>query len=75
MTTVSNALLAMAVGVSLTALASPSFAQSHHDRAFDARAAALQLCSDLERKFPENTWGENSSAQYRACMARYGQPE
>jgi len=39
------------------------------------RAAALRDCNGQGDKFSQYAWGNFSSDEYRACMAKHGQPE
>jgi len=39
------------------------------------RATALRECNDLAGKYPQLTWGNFASDQYRACMAQHGENE
>jgi hypothetical protein len=40
-----------------------------------ARAAAIHECSVLASRYSQHDWGNTEIYQYRACMARRGQPE
>jgi hypothetical protein len=55
------------LGLSVTALASPSYAQVTDRETSAARAAALRECS----YFNDSDW----DYAYRACMAQHGQQE
>jgi hypothetical protein len=68
-------LAALAVGLAISALASPSFAQRSGTQMSAARAAAIRECSLRARKYIEHTWGDVEFQTYRACMAEHGQPE
>jgi hypothetical protein len=59
-------LAVLALGLGVTALASPSYAQTASGVSA-ARAAALQACS----YFNDSDW----DYAYRACMAQHGQAE
>jgi hypothetical protein len=39
------------------------------------RAAAIHECSVLASRYTQHDWGNTEIYQYRACMARHGQPE
>ena len=39
------------------------------------RAAAIHECSVLASRYSQHDWGNVEIYQYRACMARHGQPE
>jgi hypothetical protein len=64
-------LAALAFGLVVAAIASPSLAQEINS----ARAAALHQCSTQEQKYPEYLWGEAGDQIYRECMAEHDQPE
>ena len=70
MATMNNRLTALALGLVVTAFASPSLAQVS-----DARAAAIHACNVAADKYPEYIWGDTQSDVYRACMAEHGQQE
>jgi hypothetical protein len=55
------------LGLAVTALASPSYAQGAGRHIGAARAAALQDCS----YFNDSDW----DYAYRACMAQHGEAE
>jgi hypothetical protein len=59
-------LAVLALGLAVTALASPSYAQRAPRDVGAARAAALHACSGFA-----DDWGY----AYRACMAEHGQAE
>ena len=66
---------AFALGLAVTAFASPSFAQKSGVDISAARAAAIHACSVVAGKYTEYTWGVMEIYQYRACMAEHGQKE
>jgi hypothetical protein len=67
---------ALALALTVTAVASPSFAQRSEDHMSAARAKVLRECSLLEEKYPESTAeGNIGRYQYLACMSRHGQTE
>jgi hypothetical protein len=68
-------LASLAVGLALTALASPSYAQEGHFQISRERAQALHQCSVLASRYPQYLWGNLEIYQYRACMAEHHQPE
>jgi len=39
------------------------------------RAAAIHECSVLASRYSQHDWGNVEIYQYRACMARHGEPE
>jgi hypothetical protein len=73
MLTLKPALVGLALGLSVAALASPAFAQTRHDRN-GAEERAIHECSVLARKkFPrEYTDETNNYYAYRACMGEHG---
>jgi hypothetical protein len=73
MANLNKRLAALALGLAVTALASPSYAQGREISA--ARAAAIHECSLLAEQYPEYDWGNTEIYQYRACMAEHGQQE
>jgi hypothetical protein len=79
MTILNNRVAALAFGLAVAAVASPSLAQRNHDQNPDhvsaARAQAIRDCTALENKYTEYTYGQYEISIYRACMAQHGQPE
>jgi hypothetical protein len=73
--TMNNRLAALAFGLAVAAVASPSFAQRNDNEVSSARAAALRQCSARQQKDLEYLWGVQQDDIYRACMAEHGQPE
>jgi hypothetical protein len=68
-------LASLAVGIALTALASPSYAQEGHFQISRERAQALHECSLRAARYPQYLWGNQEIYTYRACMTEHGQPE
>ena len=68
-------LASLAVGIALTALASPSYAQEGHFQISRERAQALHECSLRAARYPQYLWGNQEIYTYRACMAEHGQQE
>jgi hypothetical protein len=68
-------LASLAVGIALTALASPSYAQERGVKISPERAQAIHQCSVLASRYPQYLWGNLEIYQYRACMAEHHQPE
>ena len=66
---------AIALGLVLSALASPSFAQRSEDHMSAARAEALRECNLAAQKYTQHTWADVQIYTYRACMAAHGQQE
>jgi hypothetical protein len=57
MISLKKGLASLAVGLALTALASPSYAQEGHFQISRERAQALHECSRLLERYPEYLWG------------------
>jgi hypothetical protein len=81
MNSVSKPLVALALGISIVALASPSLAQTPRgrdssDHISAARAAAIRECS-RRADHEYNAWIEGSMnvEVYDACMGEHGQPD
>jgi hypothetical protein len=68
-------LAALAVGLAVTAMASPSYAQEGHFQISRERAQALHECSLRAARYPQYLWGNQEIYTYRACMTEHGQPE
>jgi len=66
---------ALALGLAMSALATPSFAQRSEDGMSAARAAAIRECSTQAGKYKQYIWGDMEEDTYRACMAQHGQQE
>ena len=66
---------AIALGLTLSALASPSFAQRSEDHMSAARAQALHECNLAAQKYTQHTWADVQIQTYRACMAEHSQQE
>jgi len=75
MIAVNSRLAVLALGLTVTALASPSFAQRSEDQTSRARAAAVHDCSVKAQNYKQYTWGVTQLQVYRACMAQHGQQE
>jgi hypothetical protein len=71
---VSKLAAALVLGLAVTALATPSFAQRSEEMS-GARAQALRQCNKDAGKFKQYTWGNTEIDTYRACMAKNGQQE
>jgi hypothetical protein len=69
-------LVALALGLAISALASPSFAQRSGSGGMSAaRAAALRECNLRAQKYTQHTWADVQIYVYRACMSEHGQQE
>jgi hypothetical protein len=75
MVTVNSRLAALALGLAVTAFASPSFAQRGQEHISAPRAAAIHTCSVRAEQYTEHTWGDVELYVYRACMAERGRRE
>ena len=75
MVIVDSRLAGLALGLAVTAFASPSFAQNSGNVGSAARAAAIQVCSVMAGRYTEYTWGDMEIYVYRACMAQHRQKE
>ena len=77
--TMNNRLAALAFGLAVAAVASPSFAQRVDNNGgypvSAARAEALRECSARQQKDLEYLWGMQQDDIYRACMAEHRQRE
>ena len=69
------ATIALGLALSVSALASPSFAQRSEQHMSAARAAALRECNLKAQKYTQHTWADVQIYIYRACMAEHGQQE
>jgi hypothetical protein len=65
----------IALGLALSALASPSFAQRSENHMSGAREQALRECNLAAQKYTQHTWADVQIYTYRACMAEHGQQE
>jgi hypothetical protein len=61
---------AIAVALSIAAVASPSLAQTNN-----AREQALRECNGQAGKMSQSTWGDHQLHAYRSCMHQHGQQE
>jgi len=89
MAPIHRAVLALVLGLTVTAGVSPALAKGHPEAGYHAeasyngggypitaaRAAALRACSAGESRFVEYNWGVSEIDNYRACMAEHGQTE
>jgi hypothetical protein len=67
-------LAALAVGLAVSALASPSYAQGGREISRQ-RAQAIHECSLRAARYPQYLWGNQEIYTYRACMTEHGQQE
>ena len=76
MTNLRRGLAALAVGLAVSALASPSHAQEGGGfRISQQRAQAIHTCNLRAARYPQYLWGNQEIYTYRACMAEHGQQE
>jgi hypothetical protein len=66
---------ALALGLALAALASPSFAQRSEQPMSTAREQAIRECNGAAAKYHNSTWQGMEIHTYRSCMAQHGEPE
>jgi hypothetical protein len=66
------------VGLAVSALATPSFAQRSEGGDVgisSGRAKALRDCNAQAGKMSQHTWGDHQIQNYRSCMMQHGQQE
>jgi len=75
MATMNKNSVGLALGLTVAALATPSFGKSRskEQQTIEARAAAIHECSDKAAKYKMNTWQTTQFAIYGTCMAAHGQ--
>jgi hypothetical protein len=66
---------AIALGLAIAAVASPSLAQRSETPTSNAREQALRECSGQAGKMSQSTWGDHQIHAYRSCMHQHGQQE
>ena len=66
---------AIALGLAIAAVASPSLAQRSETPMSSAREQALRECSGQAGKMSQSTWGDHQIHAFRSCMHQHGQPE
>src|SRR5215472_11597794 len=66
---------AIALGLAIAAVASPSLAQRSETPMNSAREQALRECSGQAGKMSQSTWGDHQIHAFRSCMHQHGQPE
>ena len=71
---ISKRLVALALGLAVSALTTPSFAQRSEEMS-GARAQALRTCTGEAGKLIQHVWGDHQIDKYRACMMQHGQGE
>ena len=75
MTIGNKRIAAMALGLAVSILASPSFAQRSEQHMSAARTQALRECNLRAQKYTQHTWADVQIYTYGACMAEHGQQE
>ena len=79
MTIMNNRLAALAFGIAVAAVTSPSLAQTVDNNGgypvSVARAEALRACNARSQPHLQRDWGVQETDIYRACMAEHHQPE
>jgi hypothetical protein len=75
MVAINKRVAAIAVGLAIAAVASPSLAQRSEDHMSSAREEALRDCSAKAGRMSQSTWGDHQIHMYRSCMAQHGQQE
>jgi hypothetical protein len=66
---------AIALGLAIAAVASPSLAQRSENPMSSAREKALRECSGQTGKMSQSTWGVHQLHAFRSCMHQHGEPE
>jgi hypothetical protein len=74
MVTVNKVAAALALGLAVSALATPSFAQSSEGMS-GAREKALRDCNAEAGKMSQSTWGVQQLHKHRSCMMQRGEQE
>ena len=66
---------ALALGLAVSTLATPSFAQRAEDQMSTSRQNALRDCNKKAEKLTQNSWADHQIQMYRSCMSDQGQEE
>jgi hypothetical protein len=66
---------ALALGLAVSTMATPSFAQRSEDRMSGEREKALRECNGEAGKMSQSTWGVQQLHKHRSCMMQRGQQE
>jgi hypothetical protein len=74
MTRFSKPLTALVLGVAVSALATPSYAQRSEGMS-GPRAQAIRACNKEAGKLKQYVWGDAQQDMYRSCMMKDGQQE
>ncbi len=75
MITIRKLVTILALALSATVSASPSFAKRSEQDISAARGAAIHECNGKAQKYGEAAWGDVELYVYRTCMARHHQEE
>jgi hypothetical protein len=67
--------VALALGLAVTTLATPSFAQRAEDQMSGSRQNALRDCNAKAGKLTQHSWADHQIQVYRSCMTDQGQQE
>jgi hypothetical protein len=66
---------ALALGLAVSTLATPSFAQRAEDQMSTSRQNALRDCNKKAEKLTQHSWADHQIQMYRSCMSDQGQEE
>ena len=66
---------ALAFGIAVSALATPSLAQRAEGQMSGSRENALKECNGDAGKMSQSTWGDHQMHKYRSCMMQHGEQE
>jgi hypothetical protein len=66
---------ALALGLAVSSLATPSFAQRSEDQMGGSRQNALRDCNKKAEKLTQHSWADHQIQVYRSCMSEQGQQE
>jgi hypothetical protein len=66
---------ALALGLAISTLATPSFAQRSEDQMSGSRQNALRDCNAKAGKLTQHSWADHQIQVYRSCMSDQGQQE
>jgi len=66
---------ALALGLAVSTLATPSFAQTSEDQMSASRQNALRDCNLKAQKYSQHSWADHQIQMYRSCMSDQGQQE
>ena len=71
---ISKSLAVLALGLAVSTVATPSFAQRSEGMSAP-RAQALRTCTKEAGKLKQYVWGDQQIAKYRTCMTQHHQEE